>query len=253
MKDSAVGSSRTISPKLQKDDEVDNYSDEVDSCPRSGRAGKNGQKNGLKFSRFPPSTNEDGSLPSSPDSPSDCVKLTEYPVGYNRLEHDTRELLLNFFRIYIGLPGRSRNKALSTLTQVVKDVLGKHQIAYNGMIQKLRLDEQADDMGFVALVAENMFSDGTTNWGRVVSLVAFGAVVCLRLKETHRERCVEAVANQISSYLLHHQKDWLLSNKGWDGFQEFFHVDDPESAVRNALMAFVGVAGLGAGLAFLIR
>ncbi|KAJ8335226.1 hypothetical protein SKAU_G00408650 [Synaphobranchus kaupii] len=38
-----------------------------------------------------------------------------------------------------------------------------------------------------------------------------------------------------------------------DGFVEFFHVEDPESVVRNALMAFAGVAGIGAGLAFLIR
>lgn len=134
----AAGVSRcpTASPKLQMDDELDNYSDEVDSCQRVGKPGKNGQKNGLKFSRFPPSTNEDRSLPSSPDSPSDCVKLADCPVGYNRLERETRELIGLFFRIYTGLslPGRNRSKALSTLTQVVNDVIGKHQIAYNGKL-----------------------------------------------------------------------------------------------------------------------
>ncbi|KAJ8267506.1 hypothetical protein COCON_G00126780 [Conger conger] len=141
----------------------------------------------------------------------------------------------------------------NTRRRMVSDVITKHQIAYNGMIQRLCLDERDDDMSFVATVAENLFSDGSTNWGRIVSLVAFGATVCQHLKEAGREGCVDQVGVQISSYLLNHKKDWLLSNNGWDGFVEVFHVEDPESVVRNALMAFAGVAGLGAGLAYLIR
>lgn len=38
-----------------------------------------------------------------------------------------------------------------------------------------------------------------------------------------------------------------------DGFVEFFQVSDPESTVRNVLMAVAGVAGIGATLALLIR
>lgn len=38
-----------------------------------------------------------------------------------------------------------------------------------------------------------------------------------------------------------------------DGFVEFFRVADPESTVRNTLMAFAGFAGIGATLALLIR
>lgn len=38
-----------------------------------------------------------------------------------------------------------------------------------------------------------------------------------------------------------------------EGFVEFFQVSDPESTVRNMLMAVAGVAGLGATLALLIR
>ncbi|XP_061110272.1 induced myeloid leukemia cell differentiation protein Mcl-1-like [Conger conger] len=233
-------------------DELDNYSDEVDNVSRQP-ASKNVNKSKLTLKNWPSvSSNEDGSLPSSPDSPSECMTLAEYKGGLGR---DTQELLGHFFRIYTGLspPGRSRSKALSTLKRVVSDVITKHQIAYNGMIQRLCLDERDDDMSFVATVAENLFSDGSTNWGRIVSLVAFGATVCQHLKEAGREGCVDQVGVQISSYLLNHKKDWLLSNNGWDGFVEVFHVEDPESVVRNALMAFAGVAGLGAGLAYLIR
>lgn len=37
------------------------------------------------------------------------------------------------------------------------------------------------------------------------------------------------------------------------GFVEFFRMEDVESVIRNALMAVVGCAGIGAGLAFLMR
>ncbi|KAI1902313.1 hypothetical protein AGOR_G00043480 [Albula goreensis] len=248
----AAGASNTRpttipSQKLQMEDELDNWSDSV-------AKGKNGPNRGLKIeNHFPQSTNEDSSMPSSPDSPTGCGNMADF--SHSALELDTRELIGLFFRIYIGLSSSrsSRNKALSTLTRVVNDVIGKHQIAYNGMIEKLSLEQREDDMSFITVVAKNLFGDGTTNWGRVASLVAFGAMVSKRLKDNGREHCVEAVADQISHYLLTDQRDWLLSNKGWDGFVEFFHVEDPESVVRNALMAFAGVASIGAGLAFLIR
>ncbi|RAM39437.1 hypothetical protein DOZ52_29265 [Enterobacter hormaechei] len=83
--------------------------------------------------------------------------------------------------------------------------------------------------------------------------MAFGAVVCSQLKEAQRERCIETVAEQISSYLISEQHNWLLRNNGWQGFVEFFRVEDVESVVRNTLMAVVGCAGIGAGLAFLMR
>ncbi|KAJ8383426.1 hypothetical protein AAFF_G00221260 [Aldrovandia affinis] len=240
---------RMASPKRQMEDELDNL--DSWSGPR------------LRFdrSRFAQSGNEDGSLPSSPpDSPSDCAEMAAAFPGtqqhHHGLERETRELLRLFFRVHVGLgraAARGKSKALATLTRVVDDVIGKHQIAYNGMVQKLCLEQKEDDMGFVTVVAKKLFDDGTTNWGRVASLVAFGAMVCRRLKDSGREHCMEAVGDQISTYLLTEQREWLLSNKGWDGFVDFFHVEDAESVVRNALMAFAGVAGIGAGLAFLIR
>lgn len=38
-----------------------------------------------------------------------------------------------------------------------------------------------------------------------------------------------------------------------DGFVEFFRVSDPETTVRNTLVAFLGIAGVGALLAQLSR
>lgn len=64
-------------------------------------------------------------------------------------------------------------------------------------------------------VAKSTFEDGSTNWGRVASLVAFGAVVAQYLKDHGRRNCVEHVAQEISSYLLTDQRDWLIKNNAW--------------------------------------
>ncbi|KAM4735718.1 induced myeloid leukemia cell differentiation protein Mcl-1b [Anableps anableps] len=197
-----------------------------------------------------------GSLPCTPELHSDSeTDVSDGHAANQVLDNDTKDLISSFLRDFTGL-SKSRwhqNKALSTMKRVVENVLSKHRYAYHGMINRLDLDTKPDDMTFLSSVATHLFSDGITNWGRIASLVSFGAVVCQRLKESHREHCVELVSQEISTYLLTNQRDWLAKNNSWDGFVEFFREADPESTVRNTLMAVVGVAGIGATLAFLIR
>ena len=83
------------------------------------------------------------------------------------------------------------------------------------MIQKLELDGRGEDMRFVTSVAKSLFADGTTNWGRIASLVSFGAALCQALEAGGKEGCVSLVAQQISSYLLSYQREWLLRNNSW--------------------------------------
>lgn len=88
------------------------------------------------------------------------------------------------------------------------------------MINKLSLEDRGGDVSFVGAVAKSTFDDGETNWGRVASLVSFGAAVAQYLREQGRGDCVEPVAQQISGYLLAEQRDWLLNNNGWVSSQE---------------------------------
>ncbi|XP_048848529.1 induced myeloid leukemia cell differentiation protein Mcl-1 homolog [Brienomyrus brachyistius] len=202
--------------------------------------------------RLRASGNEDGSLPPTPGTPPDYGRMPTFPNEV--LNHETQDLIETFLRIYSGLPASSRrHKAYPVLKRVAEKVIEKHMIAYNGMIKKLQLDKRGDDTSFVTTVAMEIFSDNVTNWGRIVSLIAFGGVVCKYLKDHGQGDCVNNVADQISCYLLQHQRDWLNRNNGWEGFINFFYMDDPESTVRNALVAFAGVASLGAGLALLMR
>ena len=79
----------------------------------------------------------------------------------------------------------------------------------------MNLDDRGEDMSVVTSVAESLFSDGTTNWGRVASLVAFGASMSQNLKSRGMDHCVRLVADEISSYLLTHQREWLVKNQSW--------------------------------------
>jgi len=195
-----------------------------------------------------------GSLPCTPEPDSE-IDVSDSQAGAEVLENDTRQLMGRFLGDFTGLSKSQwhESRELSTMKRVVKDVLEKHRYAYNGMINKLSLDDRSDDASFVREVAKSLFADGTTNWGRIVSLVAFGAVVCQYLKEKNRGNCVELVGQEISTYLLSDQRDWLVKNNAWEGFVEFFRVVDPESTVRNTLMAVAGFASIGATLALLIR
>ncbi|XP_048880386.1 induced myeloid leukemia cell differentiation protein Mcl-1b [Brienomyrus brachyistius] len=239
-------------------DELDNCTDEADACPCStSLARRESRKEPFQERRLPGSPEASGSLIPSPegDSPTCAPACGSSSNSAETLDQETHDLIETFFADYAGLCTTlpRQNEALATMKRVVANVVEKHQFIYNGMIGKLGLDQKSDDMIIIRTVAQQLFSDGTTNWGRIVSLVAFGAEVCSYLKKTGRGHCIKAVGYQISSYLLSEHRLWLYNNKAWDGFVEFFHVEDTESLVRSMLFAFASVAGIGAGLALLIR
>ncbi|XP_060768240.1 induced myeloid leukemia cell differentiation protein Mcl-1 homolog [Neoarius graeffei] len=173
------------------------------------------------------------------------------------LETETYELLRQLFRSHTGLPvEHRRNKAhsaLPSLQRVVGKTIHNHRIAYTGMVRRLFENSSLDGVGSVL---SGVFDDGVISWGRIASVLALGAVVCERLKQDcakeQVEECVDIVALQISSYLTTNLQHWFINNNGWDGFVEFFYVEDPESTVRKALMAVAGF-GIGACLLTLMR
>ncbi|KAL7858861.1 hypothetical protein AOLI_G00189630 [Acnodon oligacanthus] len=180
------------------------------------------------------------------------VLIKPKPKGRVALEEQTLCVLRDFYQ---GRRSRNQHPASVTLSRAMEEILHHHSAAYSGMVQRLCLEQQDDSMKFVRCVAEILFDDGVVNWGRIASLVAFGAVVCERLKEAGREQCVENVIQHISTYLSTDQRQWLINNKAWGGFVEFFREDDPESRVWNTLKGLViaGGGGVGLGLVLLTR
>ncbi|XP_013911249.1 PREDICTED: induced myeloid leukemia cell differentiation protein Mcl-1 [Thamnophis sirtalis] len=143
-------------------------------------------------------------------------------------------------------------RALETLRRVCDDIREKHQLAFQGMLRKVQIDK-ADDLKVMSEVATQVFNDGITNWGRIVTLISFGAFVAKHLKSINQESGINTLAEIITEVLVTEKREWLLHHNGWEGFVKFFHVEDLEGSIRNILVAFAGVAGLGASLAYLIR
>ncbi|XP_008582857.1 PREDICTED: induced myeloid leukemia cell differentiation protein Mcl-1 isoform X3 [Galeopterus variegatus] len=152
----------------------------------------------------------------------------------------------------MGGSGAASRKALETLRRVGDGVQRNHETAFQGMLRKLDIKNE-DDVKSLSRVMVHVFSDGVTNWGRIVTLISFGAFVAKHLKSINQESCIEPLAESITDVLVRTKRDWLVKQRGWDGFVEFFHVEDLEGGIRNVLLAFAGVAGVGAGLAYLIR
>uniref|UniRef100_A0A3Q3QYY1 Bcl-2 Bcl-2 homology region 1-3 domain-containing protein n=1 Tax=Monopterus albus TaxID=43700 RepID=A0A3Q3QYY1_MONAL len=111
---------------------------------------------------------------------------------------------------------------------------------FKGMIATLSSHDGGSVVRSIGLVAGSIFADGTANWGRVASLVAFGATVCRYLKERGGEDCTEQMGEEISAYLLTDQKEWLIKNDSWDGFVTFF-ANSESTLRRNILVTFVGI------------
>ncbi|XP_026543738.1 induced myeloid leukemia cell differentiation protein Mcl-1 [Notechis scutatus] len=143
-------------------------------------------------------------------------------------------------------------RALETLRRVCDDITEKHQLAFQGMLRKVQIDK-ADDLKLMSEVATQVFNDGITNWGRIVTLISFGAFVAKHLKSINQESGISTLAEIITEVLVTEKREWLLHHNAWEGFVKFFHVEDLEGSIRNILVAFAGVAGLGASLAYLIR
>ncbi|KAG9281464.1 hypothetical protein AMEX_G4314, partial [Astyanax mexicanus] len=167
------------------------------------------------------------------------VLIRPRPACGGTLVEETSRIIRDVLWVYIGHQNqnqyRTQYRTQRTMNSLIQSLIENHSMDFRGMVQKLNLEEQDDSMDFISSVAKTLFSDGTTNWGRIVCLVALGAVVCDQLKKKSRDHCVENVAQHISTYLNTHQHQWLINNNAWDGFVEFFREDDSESRVRNAL------------------
>ncbi|KAM4662425.1 induced myeloid leukemia cell differentiation protein Mcl-1 [Discoglossus pictus] len=217
--------------------------------------------------------NTDGSLPCSQEdeleedtesvSRGSTSPLPSPTCPKDALYQQTLSLVLDLFREHSGQEGPSikdilhlgvgsHRKALETLRRVAREVIEKHQIAFQGMLQKLTI-RNSEDLQKLSDLPSMVFNDGITNWGRIVTLISFGAFVAKYLKSIHLEDCIAQLAENFTDFLMSNKRDWIVQQKGWDGFVEFFHVEDYEGGFRTVLMAFAGVAGIGASLAYMIR
>lgn len=95
---------------------------------------------------------------------------------------------------------------------------GSHEVAcffsLSGMLRKLDIKNE-DDVKSFSRVMVHVFKDGVTNWGRIVTLISFGAYVAKHLKSINQENCIEPLAESITDVLVRSKRDWLVKQRGW--------------------------------------
>ncbi|XP_037365575.2 induced myeloid leukemia cell differentiation protein Mcl-1 homolog [Talpa occidentalis] len=231
---------------MSPEEELDGYEPEPPGkrpavLPLRGLVGEAGSASGT-----------DGSRPSTPP-PAEEEEDELYRQALEIISRYLREQATGAKDAkLLDRPGAAGRKALETLRHAGDGVQRNHQTAFQGMLRKLDIKGE-DAVKSLSRVMVHVFSDGVTNWGRIVTLISFGAFVAKHLKSINQESCIDPLAESITDVLVRTKREWLVKQRGWDGFVDFFHVEDLEGGIRNVLLAFAGVAGVGAGLVYLIR
>uniref|UniRef100_G1PZ39 MCL1 protein n=1 Tax=Myotis lucifugus TaxID=59463 RepID=G1PZ39_MYOLU len=143
----------------------------------------------------------------------------------------------------LGGPAASSRKALETLRRVGDGVQRNHEMAFQGERGPRALCLVRDRWAPVGGNRDEPGLEGLSARFRNQHILAM----------SHCFRPPDSLGTALRSKA---GKVWETSNTchGFkDGFVEFFHVEDLEGGIRNVLLAFAGVAGVGAGLAYLIR
>ena len=79
------------------------------------------------------------------------------------------------------------------------------------------------------LVANEMFSDGQINWGRVVTLISFCRILLASIDNSYKEETITYISEWFSKFIMT-QTEWLELNDWW--------VSNPEEHLRGTLLRF---------------
>lgn len=141
------------------------------------------------------------------------------------------------------------SKHSATLRRTVLEMSEKHEILFNGIMKKLQITSESAYIHFYN-VANEIFKDGQTNWGRIVTVYAFGARIAKHLTEQHREeqislkKRIEKVADFVGKYVADKLGPWITQQGGWDSFDEHF-AEQPN--IENFVWKGLVVTALGLG------
>lgn len=135
------------------------------------------------------------------------------------------------------------NEYSKTMRRTVDEISLKHEILFDSMVNKLNVDRDNGLQTFINVV-EEMFRDGFYNWGRIVTVYAFGARLARYCVEAGMSESVQFVAEYVGSYVSDKLTPWIASQGGWDTFLQYFPEKNMEGAIWRGLL--YTVVGLGA-------
>lgn len=140
----------------------------------------------------------------------------------------------------------SPNKYCSTMRRTVSEISSRHEIVFRSMMSRLNITPETWPTAF-RNIANEIFIDGSRNWGRLVTLYAFAACLAQCWVEKQMENQTDEVADVVADYVEQNLNDWILKQTDhWDAFVEYFPEPTKlEDKMRKGLM-LTAAFGLGA-------
>lgn len=109
-----------------------------------------------------------------------------------------------------------QNRYCKTMRRTVKEMSDRHNFAFKSMVQKLNVNDTNMTNAFSTFVsvADEIFEDGTINWGRIVAVYTFASRLAAHCKK-HNPESEERIALYAGKYVASKLGKWILDNGGW--------------------------------------
>ena len=151
------------------------------------------------------------------------------PRSLDMVKLDAKEVALDTVHYISGfqvLPPPSEH--CRTMRRTTDELTEKHRIVFNSIIKRLDFPTQEQDgilqkiRHDIFTVADEMLSDKRMNWGRVVSLYAFGGMIAKHFADNGLTAYVDVCGQCIGDYASERLARWMHSEGGWVGISTIF-------------------------------
>ncbi|XP_014670323.1 PREDICTED: bcl-2-related protein A1-like [Priapulus caudatus] len=172
-------------------------------------------------------------------------------VSEHRYWSPNKELVISRFIIdyYKGglQASEAPDKTCKTMLRLCDEILSKHEMQFSEFVMSILKNGLANHSHeVIGNIAQQVFSDGKVNWGRIVALHSFAGKIAKYCKAKNID--TEALVTSLAEYTSTELGGWIRKNGGWDAFEKkFASKHDDDDKVWNGLawtLFGLGTAGL---------
>lgn len=117
--------------------------------------------------------------------------------------------------------GPAQTRVAHVLRTIAFSLQDQTEEALRPLLDKIDITSVAVAKRIFNGVMDEKFSDGNTNWGRIMTIFTFGGLLTKKLQEhgvqlTTEEK--EEISYFITEYIINNKSEWIDANGGWVSF-----------------------------------
>ena len=129
-----------------------------------------------------------------------------------KVTRELAEYTVNYFAQNSGAKPTSTHA--ETLKRTMDEVSTRHKLVFSNMAQKLEISKDNLEDVFINVV-EEMFTDNQLNWGRIVTIYAFGGHIARYCKRSGMVDLLPRLIQVLSEYTTRRLGPWIDHEGGW--------------------------------------